>query len=292
MKRYAMMFLCAAVLLLSLTGCGKKTDALIAQPDNLYVADEADVLSAETEDYVVTRVNALKDACGGEIAVVTIDYLNDLTAEEFCYRLFNQWQIGDKSKNNGMLVLLVIGENSCWLTPGYGLEDDFPSTQCTEYLGTYLWQYQNAGDCDTGVGKLIDALVAWYGSYYGVTVAGTQSDLIYDFSVNTGYGTPYPGSPSQSSEGSGGISIWVLLAIGFVIFLLLQKGDKKTGYRRQRSYFVPLVVASSILNHTANSSHSSAGSSHFTHMGGSTGGSHSTHFGGGGTHGGGGGFHG
>lgn len=287
MKRLLACFL-SCILLCALCSCSSRSIPLLEQPKNLYVADHADVLSEATENYVVSRIAALKAACGGEIAVVTMDYLNDLNPEEYSYTLFNQWGIGDREKNNGMLLLLVVGENACWLTPGHGIEEDFPSTQCTDYLSRYLWQYQNAGDCDTGVVKLIDALVDWYSEHYQASVAGGQSDLITDFSVNSGYGSPYPESPY--AEGSGLFStsgILTLLAVGFVIFLLFQNRDRRTGYRRKRSYFVPMFLINSMLNSSHGHSSVSFGSGHSTgsfHIGG--------HTGGGGSHGGGGGLHG
>lgn len=264
MKRLIAFVLCS-VLLLGV-GCGKKSAVLIEQPENLYVADQADVLSEQTEAYVVSRVRALREACGGEIAVVTVDYLDGLTAEEYAYTVLNQWGIGDKQKNNGMVVLLTIGDNKCWLTPGYGIEDDFPSTQCTDYLTRYLWQFQNAGDCDTGVQRLVDALIDWYGDYYGVSVFSSGSGMI---SADT----------AQGGESAGGLfsgsGILTLLAVGFVIFLLIQKAERKSGYRRKRSYFIPLMLFNNLRG--SGSYHGSSGSSHVGHSGG------------GGTHGGGGG---
>lgn len=291
MKKITALFLTAAVFLLLFTGCARKKAAILEQPDNLYVADEAGVLSAETENYVVSRVSALKDSCGGEIAIVTLDYLNDLTAEEYAYTLFNQWGIGDKQKNNGMMVLIVIGENSCWLTPGYGIEDDFPATQCTDYLSRYLWQYQNAGNCDTGVRNLTDALVAWYSDYYGVTVSGAQNQF-NNFSANSGYGEPYPDSPQQEQSGLfSGSGILTLLAIGFVLFLVLRNSS---GQPRKRSYFVPMVITNTILNSGRRNGYSGGhvgGSPGSFHAGTSHSGSHvGGHSGGGGSHGGGGGF--
>lgn len=291
MKRITAFFLTAAVLLLIFTGCSRKKTAMLEQPENLYVADVAEVLSDETEAYVVSRIAALKEACGGEIAFVTLDYLGDLTAEEYAYTLFNQWGIGDKQKNNGMMVLIVIGENSCWLTPGHGIEDDFPSTQCTEYLSRYLWQYQNAGDCDTGVRSLTDALITWYSQYYNVNVAGAQNQF-YTFPVNSGYGEPYPDSPQQEQSGLfSGSGILTLLAIGFVLFLVLRNNS---GRPRKRSYFVPIVIANSILNSSHGAGHSGGHtfSSGSFHSGGHSSGHVGGHFGGGGTHGGGGGFRG
>lgn len=275
MKRLTAWLLAALLVSTLLTGCGRKKTVLLEQPENLYVADCADVLSESTETYVVARTTALKEACGGEIVIVTLDYLNGLTAEEYAYTVFNQWGIGDRTKNNGMLVLLVIGENSCWLTPGYGIEADLPSTQCTELLRQYLWEHQNAGDCDTGVRNLVDALTSWYCSYYGISISGVYNNAS-DFVIET---------ESDADGLLSGSGILTLLAIGFVIFLLIQNAERRSGYRRKRSYFIPMMFMNSLFNNQGGGSyHSSSGSS--SHSG------HSGGFGGGGSHGGGGGFRG
>ncbi len=283
MRRIAAWLLALLLFACLLTGCGREETVLLEQPENLYVADCAQVLSESTEAYVVSRTTALKEACGGEIAVVTVDFLNDLTAEEYAYTVFNQWGIGDRTKNNGMMLLLVIGENSCWLTPGYGIEDDFPSTQCTEFLRQYLWEYQNAGDCDTGVRNIMDALTSWYSNYYGIDIPGAENLPATDFVIE---------SENDADGVLSGSGILTLLIIGFVIFLLIQNAERRSGYQRKRSYFVPAMLLNSLLNSQGGSYHSSSGGSHVGHSGGSSHVGHSGGFGGGGSHGGGGGFRG
>ncbi|MDD3165568.1 MAG: TPM domain-containing protein, partial [Oscillospiraceae bacterium] len=103
-KRFALL-LTALMLLLSLTAAAGT--AVVEPTEALYVADYANVLSADTENHIVTASGSLKTLCGGEIAVVTIDYLNDLDAEEYAYELINQWGVGDSDKQNGCVFLLV-----------------------------------------------------------------------------------------------------------------------------------------------------------------------------------------
>ena len=93
------------VLLFVLTAAGSRPE--IVQPsETLYVTDDADILSSETERTIVREVTSLKQQCGGEIAVVTIDYLTGgLDSEEYAYEIMNQWGVGDSEKNNGVVLL-------------------------------------------------------------------------------------------------------------------------------------------------------------------------------------------
>lgn len=143
-RKSAALLLCLLLTLLFSVSASASTE--IVQPtDAYYVADYANVLSNETEQFVVEQVQALKQLCGGEIAVVTIDFLNDLNSEEYAYEIINQWGVGDAQKNNGAVLLLVPGEGKGWLTVGAGLEDYLTAGVLDEILNTYCWGYFDNG---------------------------------------------------------------------------------------------------------------------------------------------------
>ena len=83
-----------------------------------YVADFADVVNADTIAYINQSNEALSEACGAEIIVVTVDFLNGAKIDDYAYRLFNEWQIGSAEQNNGLLLLLVIGEDNYYALQG------------------------------------------------------------------------------------------------------------------------------------------------------------------------------
>ena len=90
MKRFLSVLL-AAVLLVCLSVTALAAKEIVEPTEQLYVADYADVLSSDTEEMIVSSVQELKANCGGEIAVVTIDFLTDgLDSEEYAYELINQ----------------------------------------------------------------------------------------------------------------------------------------------------------------------------------------------------------
>ena len=87
--------------------------AFVEQSEEYYVADYAHVLSSNTEDRIIKENQKLFNMTGGEIVVVTVEYLDGYYADEYAISLFNSW--GVMERNNGM-PLLAVQENKAWLT--------------------------------------------------------------------------------------------------------------------------------------------------------------------------------
>ena len=90
------------------------------------VADHADILSDETEQYVNDVSIKLSDACGAQIGVYTLDeLLGSTTMEGFAYDVFNAWGLGSDDLDNGVLLLLAPNEadgGDYYIMRGDGLE--------------------------------------------------------------------------------------------------------------------------------------------------------------------------
>ena len=123
-----------------------------------YVADYADVITDETEQYIIQKNADLEYYCdGAQIVVVTVDFLDGMDIEDYCYKLFNDWQIGGDS-NNGILLLLTIGEENYWCMAGKGLEGDLTAGEIDELLWIYLEDGFAAEMYDFGVKETFDQL--------------------------------------------------------------------------------------------------------------------------------------
>ena len=97
----------AAVLL-----TGSVFAAAPAAPEGSCVLDEANVLSERTEQAVNDLTIALSEACGAEIAVLTVDFTGASSTADYAADTLNSWGVGDRDKNNGVLLLLVIGADA------------------------------------------------------------------------------------------------------------------------------------------------------------------------------------
>ena len=95
--------------------------AVPAAPEGSCVLDEANVLSERTEQAVNDLTIALDEACGAQMAVLTVDFTGTSSTADYAVEALNSWGVGDKDKNNGVLLLLVIGAEDYYCTVGTGL---------------------------------------------------------------------------------------------------------------------------------------------------------------------------
>jgi uncharacterized protein len=109
--------------LLALTGAAVDWTALKPQG---YVSDFAHVIDpaskAQLENYCAT----VEQATGAQIALVTIPSLQGEPIEDVANTVFRGWGVGQKGKNEGILLLLATGDRRNRMEVGYGLEPILP----------------------------------------------------------------------------------------------------------------------------------------------------------------------
>ena len=222
--------LCAALL----TGTA---GAIVDPPENTYVADYAGVLDSDTEEYIIQRNETLNQATGAAIEVVTVDFLDGMEIDDYAYELFNTWGIGDDEADNGLLLLLAIGEENYYALQGSGIADALSASTLDDYLWNYLETDFAAGDYDAGVRSVFDAFYDWYDSYYGlssssaVTRPGTGPDYVYRPEPEPDYIYTYVGP----TFGAG--ALLLLLVVLIVVVACLADGMRYRRYRRR--YMMP-----------------------------------------------------
>lgn len=91
-----------------------------------FVSDFAGTISPEAE-VVMTRIaGEVKAKTGAEIAVATIQTTGGRDIEEYSVELYMAWGIGEKGKDNGVLLLVALQDTKLWIKTGYGLEGAIP----------------------------------------------------------------------------------------------------------------------------------------------------------------------
>ena len=182
MKKRLTAVLLIAVLIL-IFGCGSAFAGIPDAPDPFCAADFANVLNTDTEDYIIEQNGILENFCGAQIVVVTTDFLDGMDIEDYAYKLFNDWGIGDEDENNGVLLLLAIGEENYWCMQGKGLENVLTSGDIDDILYDNLEEDFADENYNAGVLKTFDVLYDTVYEYYGGTVS---SDADADFSFDGG----------------------------------------------------------------------------------------------------------
>jgi uncharacterized protein len=86
------------------------------------VVDEAGILDAATSIALTQSLADLEQKTTDQLVVVTLKSLQGTSIEDYGYQLGRRWQIGQKDKNNGVLLIVAPNERKVRIEVGYGLE--------------------------------------------------------------------------------------------------------------------------------------------------------------------------
>jgi uncharacterized protein len=86
------------------------------------IVDNADLLSATDEAELTADLEALEAKSTDQLVVVTLPALQGFEIEEFGYKLGRHWGIGQKDKDNGVLLIVAVKERKIRIEVGRGLE--------------------------------------------------------------------------------------------------------------------------------------------------------------------------
>ncbi len=93
------------------------------------VNDFSLVLSAEDSAAMSSQLDLLRDETGVEMVLVTLprlgDYARNTSIETYATNLFDTWGIGDKTRNDGILVLILVEDRQMRIELGAGYRRDW-----------------------------------------------------------------------------------------------------------------------------------------------------------------------
>lgn len=124
-------------------------------------------------DYIINVNKKLYNQTGAQIVVVTIPSLEENSLEEYANQLFNKFGIGDKTKNNGVLLLLSLKERQFRIEVGYGLEGILTDGKTGRIQDEYIIPYLKNNNWNQGIKNGFNAILKIVADEYNIDV-GTQ----------------------------------------------------------------------------------------------------------------------
>jgi uncharacterized protein len=122
------------------------------------VNDVADVLTPEQEATLERKLVAYDDSTSNQIVVVTLRTLNNYPVEEYSTRLFRDWGIGNKTTNNGILIIAAIDDRQIRIETGYGLEGAIPDIVANQIIRNDIGPAFRSGDYYEGFDKATNSI--------------------------------------------------------------------------------------------------------------------------------------
>lgn len=150
-------------------GAGRSVDALAVQsPDRTLpdltepVNDFAQVVDPANAGVIEEMSRALKAATGDVVVVATVPTIEPYAdIREYATRLFesNGRGIGEKGKDNGLLILLAVKERRVWVEVGYALEqwitDGFAGETSRNYMAPAFREGRYGDGLREGAARLV-----------------------------------------------------------------------------------------------------------------------------------------
>jgi len=133
---------------------GVYTPAEVPNPkavDNSHVSNPDGIIGADTVAALNATLGELERTTGAQVAVVAIDDTDPHDIFSFAQALFEHWGIGDRDRDDGLLVLLVKGQRTIRLHTGYGLEGTLPDAVCKRIQDDFMVPEFRRGDYDAGL---------------------------------------------------------------------------------------------------------------------------------------------
>jgi uncharacterized protein len=188
------------------------------------VNDFANVLTPEQIDALERKLVAYDDSTSNQIVVVTIQSTGDYAIDDVALGILRNWGVGNKEKNNGIVILAAIQDHKVWIATGYGMEGVIPDITArsiidNDILPNFRQQNYYRG-FDAATNSIFKAAAGEYQAPEGYTERG------------------------KSSGGKLGKIIVVIIILFLVISMFGGGGSGGGGYisRRGSSWLGPFIL--------------------------------------------------
>ena len=190
------------------------------------VTDYTNTLNGSQIQALEGKLVAFNDSTSSQVAVVLVTTTGDYAIADYAVRLFNKWKIGQEKKNNGVLLLVAVGDRKVFIITGLGMEGALPDAICKRIVTNQIVPAFKEGDYYKGIDQGVNAIMA--------AVKGE-----------------YQAEPAQGRQREKGPP-WFVIFIFFIIFIIVifSRVNSTRSYARRNN--VSFWVAWGLLNAALN----------------------------------------
>jgi uncharacterized protein len=200
-----------------------------AKPTTL-VNDYTGTLTEVQKQQLESKLVAFDDSSSTQIAIAIIKSAGQYDINDYALGLGRKWGVGGAKKNNGVMIVVALGDRKIAMHTGYGLEGALPDIITKRIIDNEIKPYFKAGD------------------YYSGLDAGTTAIIKY---TKGEYKNENPKAKrGQKNAGSG---IFIIIVIIVVIIIIIRKGgggggSQVLGGRGSGSGFLTGMLLGGLMN--------------------------------------------
>lgn len=208
-----------------------------------YFSDTAHVVSPEAASYLNQRLAAFEIETSNQLVVAVYEHLPDgAELNDYVNRTYQAWRIGQKGRDNGVLLMVFVKDRKMRIEVGYGLEGALPDSIAASIIRDVIGPSFKSGAYGSGLQNGVEAIIS-----------ATKNE--------------YQPMAAPVSKGSSSL-VWIIILLVIVFVIWSHTGDTVL-QRAGREIFWAVLSSSSSGGSSSGGSSSSGG---FSGGGGSSGG--------------------
>ena len=170
-----------------------------------YVVDLAGVIPEDVQARLNAYLKELEQKTTAQVLVLTVQSLDGQSIEEFAFKTKEEWKLGQKGKDNGVLIVVAVKDRKYRLEIGYGLESVLPDSMVGSIGREYLVPYFRKGDYGAGIYAAALVVANTIASEEGVQISGM----------------PGMGRPRGASAGRPLGVLQTIMVVAFIVIALI-----------------------------------------------------------------------
>ncbi len=224
-KQFALKLLAAIILLFS---SGLVHAALPQRPVGP-VYDGANIIPDSTEGQINAKLRQFSIDTGKTVVVATIPSLGGIEIDEYATKLYENWGIGDKEKDEGALILVAPNERRVRIEVGYGSEAVMPDALAGRIIAQDMTPRFRDNDFGGGINAAANAVVKQ------LRLEPTDARAVAEAAKRAE-------QQNKRSNGEGSnfkVFFWLLI---FFFFFILPMLRRRGGRRHRDSGVGPVII--------------------------------------------------
>jgi uncharacterized protein len=209
----------AIVALFAGVHCCFAAETIPPKPDR-YFNDYAGVVSGDTAERLNTQLAQFERDTSDQVVVAIYRKMqSDSSIEDYAQRIAQTWQVGQKGKRNGVVLLVFLDDRKASIQVGYGLEGALPDITAYDIRERHMNPHFRKGDYEGGLIEAVDLICkAIQGEYKGTGKANSEG--------------------KTSDSGTVGLLVFLLVLI---IFLIAVRASRRRGGYRYTGFGGPFI---------------------------------------------------
>jgi uncharacterized protein len=134
--------------------------ALEVPPLTGRVNDQARMLTPESLQRLEQKLAAFEGETSNQVVVLTIPSLQGDDIDQFSIRVAERWKIGQKGRDNGVLMVIAQAERKVRIEVGMGLQGVLPDITAGRIIRDVMRPHLKNGNYDQGIAVGVESIIA------------------------------------------------------------------------------------------------------------------------------------